>query len=479
MLASIPALLFLLGLAMSSPLEFEIITSAPVVTTHQNYLSFTIDQYYASPSGWPLLESSVLNNPFAVNLVKHLTPAFFRFGGTEADQIIYVMGQGSEQPSLGVSDVPFNSTQYDAVVAFVQQTGVDFVFDVNVLPRNPDGSWNSTNFEQLLAYTAQKQFPIYAFELGNEPDLFPNTYNVTITPQQLAADYQTLRGILDSAGFQGVRINGPALAYQDAYLAAFASAVITPSNVVDDVTWHHYYGDGPDFTVASFYSVTVMDSLIQDLEGALSAAQPTTSHGSSLWIGETSSTYNGGTPGASTSYAAGFLWLDKLGLAALYGNVAVCRQDFYGGNYGLFAPPNQPYPDYWHSVLFKQLIGTNVLTITNSTSLGRMTRVYAFCARNVSGGVAVLAININLTPSSFVFQSNFSMFPRQEYHLTAPNADLSSYQVELNGEILIASPTGDLPPFNPVVVENNQPIVLNATSFAFIVFPQANAPACI
>ena len=60
---------------------------------------------------------------------------------------------------------------------------------------------------------------------------------------------------------------------------------------------------------------------------------------------------------------AGFLWLDKLGLAPYYGISAVCRQDFYGSNYGLFLPPNQPLPDYWASVLFKQLAGPKVLQI--------------------------------------------------------------------------------------------------------------------
>jgi heparanase 1 len=134
--------------------------------------------------------------------------------------------------------------------------------------------------------------------------------------------------------------------------------------------------------------------------------------------------------------------------------------------------------DYWTSVLFKQLVGTRVLSVANSTQLGRTLRVYAFCSRNITGGVVVAAININTTPQNFDFL-DFPVYPRLEYQLTAPGGNMSSANINLNGNTLFASDTGALPNLSPVQYDTNLPIMMGPLSYGYFVFPEANAPACM
>ena len=138
---------------------------------------------------------------------------------------------------------------------------------------------------------------------------------------------------------------------------------------------------------------------------------------------------------------------------------------------------SRTYLDYWTSVIFKQLVGENVLSVAGSTDAGRMTRVYAFCSLTYPGGVVAVALNINTT-SNATFQFNFAMSPRLEYQLTAPGGDVSSQQIELNGVVLTAQPDGSLPALTPIAVDDGAPITMYPLSYGFFVFPQANAPAC-
>ncbi len=56
-------------------------------------------------------------------------------------------------------------------------------------------------------------------------------------------------------------------------------------------------------------------------------------------------------------YVAGFLWLDKLGMSALYRHDVVIRQSFYHGCYAMIGEDLLPNPDLWISVLHKRLVG--------------------------------------------------------------------------------------------------------------------------
>ena len=55
---------------------------------------------------------------------------------------------------------------WDAINQFTQLAGWDFIFGLNVLLRKPDGNWDSSNAEDLFAYTMSKGYTVN-WELGN------------------------------------------------------------------------------------------------------------------------------------------------------------------------------------------------------------------------------------------------------------------------------------------------------------------------
>ena len=59
-------------------------------------------------------------------------------------------------------------------------------------------------------------------------------------------------------------------------------------------------------------------------------------------------------------YVAGFLWIDKLGQAALNNYQIIIRQTFYHGCYALLGEDLLPNPDFWFSVMYKRIVSTKV-----------------------------------------------------------------------------------------------------------------------
>ena len=103
-----------------------------------------------------------------------------------------------------------------------------------------------------------------------------------------------------------------------------------------------------------------------------------------LYLEEFATQAGGGCDGLSNRFVSGFWFLHTLGLAAERGIARVTRQDFVGwsfasgvSHYPLAGPPGwvssaangppTPHPDYFSTVLFRQLVGACLPRVSMQT----------------------------------------------------------------------------------------------------------------
>eukprot|EP00929_Paragymnodinium_shiwhaense_P111287 TRINITY_DN7908_c0_g1_i1.p1 TRINITY_DN7908_c0_g1~~TRINITY_DN7908_c0_g1_i1.p1 ORF type:complete len:499 (-),score=60.24 TRINITY_DN7908_c0_g1_i1:96-1592(-) len=461
----------------ASPVSVD--TSKAVHQVSDRFVSFTMD---ASETGrWAKESRSFFHNDVIIALGKSLAPAYFRYGGTSEDFTSYSI-DGKRYPIAGGDrhTLVLNETIFDGLAQFAEAAGWDFVFGTNAATyRTKDGAWNSTPFKALLAY-AQRSSKVVGWELGNEPDLFKEQ-NISISSKALAADFLTFRKVLQDGGADSdALVIGPDVAYNAAYLKSFLDAGAAP----DVVTFHFYYGPGSHtkhgLHWTDFSKPKILDRFLQRANQAINASSKWLSHksGRQIWVGETSSTYGGGTANASSSFIAGFMWLDKLGLAARLGLPVVCRQVFAHSQYSVIGYDNVPNPDYYSSLLWRRLVGTKVLKVAGGLDLGRSLRVYAFCSKeHDAGGVALVWLNSGEAAAEMDIASLAG--PREVYVLTSSPETPTSRDVFLNGRLLAVDAKGSITTsLVPRIVPSNQPVKVPAVSYGFIVLPKAAAEAC-
>ena len=137
-----------------------------VYEVSDQFLSVTIDAGNIK-SNWNTINFTATR---IINMAKALAPAMLRVGGTEGDFLLFEETTDKNNQSINVySNFTMNTSQWDAVNMFVQAAGWDFIFGLNVLLR-ANGSWNSTNAEELLTYTTSKGYKVN-WELGNGKNL--------------------------------------------------------------------------------------------------------------------------------------------------------------------------------------------------------------------------------------------------------------------------------------------------------------------
>ncbi|KAH9512223.1 hypothetical protein Btru_041172 [Bulinus truncatus] len=456
-------------------------------TCDKTFLSLTFGVNTVA-GNWPRLNLGSLK---AQKMAQALSPAFVRIGGTAADLLHFdpsrqpntppkTRGQtGKQMQSLHQQNLIFTGERWRDVTRFCENAGWDVIFDFNVFIRK-NNRWDPRNAKLLLDYSTANNISVSAFQLGNEPNAYKHKYDRNISPSVLVSDFTSLRNLLNKyPRFKSSGLYGPDVTqlYSHPSARTYFEEFIRADgcNITDHTTFHQYYLDGKTAILSDFLDAKVMDTLEANLVMAksimklYSCARP-------LALSETSSCYGGGAPGLSDRFAAGFLWLDKLGISALYGVSHVFRQSFIGNFYSLISSNLDPNPDFYLSVLFKRLVDGAVLSVVRKPET---MRVYANCASNElypPGALVIYFVNLRNT-STVLSLSQYTHLTMDLYLLTyGDNEGLRSRYVKLNGKLLEMTGT-DLPHFPPQKIQRN--FSIEPLSLGFIVVSDAKVQICI
>eukprot|EP01084_Bolivina_argentea_P031015 57432_1 len=452
-------------------------------------------------------------------LAQGLAPAYMRFGGTSADQLLYSMNGNIQYESMTNVTYHINLTLFSDIANFAQRNNWKLIFGLNEQTRTSNSSWNSTNAKQLLEAIKQSHKQnnnnpyVYAFELGNEPNLYKSHQDigyVIISPEQEAKDfdtlYQLIQTIFNSTDSQNAFVpkiwgNDGADRASRTYTEQWAQSLYAMKTTyeIDALTFHQYYGSSKkNFTLSDYYSVEILDSLIVVLQNITNISRKYFGVNSQIVFGETAASSGGGAPNITDTFVDGFTWLDKLGLSSIYGLDAVCRQIFYkNSNYALIRPNGksndlQITADYWSGYLFKNLVGDKVLYVNNEFEYGRYLRVYAFCTRTSEnrsvfnykyGSVTVMILN--LYNSTQMFNMNFVGIGNDTkdmsydgFYFTPKDGIINAADVLLNGEVVRMINETTFPTFKPVSSAFGTMLKISPLSYGFVVAVNVDALAC-
>ncbi|KAG7163298.1 Heparanase-like [Homarus americanus] len=342
-----------------------------------------------------------------------------------------------------------SGTDWRKLTDFAETVGMRLLFDLNQFYRDED-----------------------------EPNAYKHKFGFSITGQRSAQDYDQLQDELSHYFLpaHSVPIVGPDVTrpkrrgYTDKlsdglrtfsvdFLREFLSNTRTNLTAV---TWHQYYMDGRTAGVKDFLSPDVLDQLVWQVAQMVTVKNQL-ALGAPLWLSvvlqvmshrwyptcyvlqvmscrwcptglvlpaETGSAWGGGASGLSNAYVAGFMWLDKLGVAARGGVDLVARQTLYEGCYAMIDNNLVPNPDYWLSVLYKRLVGGRVLNVSLSQA-PITTRLYAHCHNNYShdytpGGVVIYGMNLANESSQVALTHHLAHSPILQYLLLPSDGVLQS-----------------------------------------------------
>ncbi|CAD7686349.1 unnamed protein product [Nyctereutes procyonoides] len=350
--------------------------------------------------------------------------------------------------------------------------------------------------EQMFLILMKSSSSIMAF---TDCAFGPNNYRImhgrAVNGSQLGKDYIQLKSLLQPiriysrASLYGPNIGRPrknVIALLDGFMKVAGSTV-------DAVTWQHCYIDGRVVKVMDFLKTRLLDTLsdqIRKIQKVVNTYTP----GKKIWLEGVVTTSAGGTNNLSDSYAAGFLWLNTLGMLANQGIDVVIRHSFFDHGYNHLVDQNfNPLPDYWLSLLYKRLIGPKVLAVhvaglQRKPRPGRVIRdklrIYAHCTNHhnhnyVRGSITLFIINLHRSRKKIKLAGTLRDKLVHQYLLQPYGQEgLKSKSVQLNGQPLVMVDDGTLPELKPRPLRPGRTLVIPPVTMGFYVVKNVNALAC-
>jgi len=484
------------GSTPPNTVQLTIIDTERVAEVDSRFLSFTVDsgQLIAGERlGQPVPPYDFTRSKLR-KLAAELAPAYLRVGGSLADTIYYDM---SAQP-LEQAPAPYRYVlarqQWDAVCDFALDVGVEIMFTLNAGPgpRDADGLWIADNARDLIEYTLARDCPVTIWELGNEINgfIWIHGFDFTVSGQQYALDMAVARQLVDEL-HPAAKLAGPSSAFWPLWgesLPVLPEFMEHGGGLIDILSWHYYPQQSQHCPIASRRATPdlLLEPEILDEVNVwadhveLMHAQ----HGpqAEIWLGETGSAQCGGEPEVSDRFVSNFWWLDQLGQIALRGQPVVVRQTLSNaGYYELVSDETlEPNPDWYASVMFNRLMGEGVLQINPSQPVDSA-RSYVHCTPSWSttypaGAITVLVMNLAPDRELAVHFNDRAGQQQEVYQVTS--SGIHERDVLLNGTELAVQADGSLPPLTALSRDGATPLLLPAASYAFVVFPEADAAAC-
>lgn len=388
-----------------------------------------------------------LGSPRLRNLATALGPAYVRVSGTWANWTCFDADGSCGGVSPDGFDGVLTGEQWLGVAAFAEAVDAAIVtsFASSDGVRGPDGAWRGDQARALLGFSRDHGVPLVAAEFYNEPSLpmgVPPGYGAAAYARDFATFAAAVREVMP-----GLRIAGPGTIGDDGVLGftpLMAAAELLESTRDElGVFSYHFYPkvsercgstDGPDIALAGEFltRVDTASACYRELRDRYLPGAP-------IWVTETAQAACGGDRWAAT-YRDVVRYVDTLGRLAGGGTDVVFHNTLAASDYGLLDEDGLvPRPDYWAAVLWRRLMGEEVLAVAAPDPVPGLT-VYAHATPGGSGGVTYAVVNASATDTHDVVTTSADA---TVWLLSSD--DLDSTTVSLNGTALTAAADGTLP----------------------------------